>query len=93
MGGHMTGRDSLMHRYKSLIDREPATPDEHLENVRIADALSRADAELADLKRAKVNLYSIPRDEHTRIQLRARALRRSLAQPRLACGSDECDEG
>lgn len=79
-----------MHRYKSLIDREPRDTDDHLENVRLAEALSRADAERADLKRAKINIYSIPRDEHTRIQLRARSMRRSLAQPRLA--SDEGDD-
>ena len=79
-----------MYRYKSVIDREPMNTDEHLENVRLAQALTRADAEQADLKRDKINIYSIPRDEHTRIHLRARTKRREFTPPRLA--SDERDE-
>jgi hypothetical protein len=89
MGGiGMARRKNILRK---LISRKPSTGQD-IESARLAEVLSRVAHHQADLKRAKIGLHSIPRDEHTRIRLRARSKLRSLPQPKLACGSDEAED-
>jgi hypothetical protein len=88
----MADDDNILRTFARLADRKPQTPEERFELARLQRLSSHVAAERADMQRPRIGLHSIPRDEHTRIRLRARAMVRSLPKPKLACDKDEVAE-
>jgi hypothetical protein len=88
----MSRKDSSPRRRVRILPRRPQTPEEHLEQAHLDRLSSQAATAQADLQRARIGIHSIPRDEHTRIRLRARSMLRTLPSPRLAAGKDEVEE-
>jgi len=88
----MINDDKSLRRRARIVRRRPQTPEDHIELAHIERLSSQAATEQADLARPRISIHSIPRDEHTRIRLRARAMLRTLPSPRLAAGKDEIEE-
>jgi hypothetical protein len=84
--------DDTLSRSTRKLSRVARTAEDRFELERLQRLSSHVAAERADMQRPRIGLNSIPRDEHTRIRLRARAMVRSMPKPKLACDKGEIEE-